>query len=92
MQHNQTIHMAGFQRPERFPAQDRDIGLPRRPLHHALRPRHQRNHPARIGQVGPQQRHGKAESPPTFAPAPGARTPAAGSRIDPCAARPSVLR
>jgi hypothetical protein len=54
--------MAGLQRPQPFAAEDRYIVETRGPGHHPLLRRHQADDPARIGEVGPQERHGKAEA------------------------------
>lgn len=62
MHHHQLVHQPGGQRPQGFFTKHADIGHPGRPWHHALRPRHQPDHPPRLRQVRAQQRHGKAES------------------------------
>src|SRR3989338_5224376 len=58
---HQAVHMPRCKRPQGFLAQHRHILHARRPRHHALRSRHQPDHPPRLGQIGAQQRHRKAE-------------------------------
>ncbi len=60
MHQDQLVDMAGFQWPCRFLAKHADIGLPGGPGHHALRPRHQPDHPPCIPQIRTQQRYRKA--------------------------------
>ena len=55
VQHDQSVHHACLDGPERFLTEHRNIRQTRRPRHHPLRPRHQGNHPPCFIQIGPQQ-------------------------------------
>jgi hydroxyacylglutathione hydrolase len=59
---DQLVDKARGQRPQRVFAQYRNIWLTRGPRHNALRSGHQSDHPPRLSQIGPQQRHGKTKA------------------------------
>ena len=67
MHDHQPVDEAGGERPAPLLAQHGNVGLARRPGHHALWRRHQRDNPARRGQEGPQQGRGEAETHDGFA-------------------------
>jgi hypothetical protein len=59
---HQPVHRPGGNRPLRLGAEHRHIRLTHRPGHHPLLAGHQAYHPPRAGQIGAQQRYGKAKA------------------------------